>query len=167
MLCILPQFKTIVNLYEKDRKMPDKQTDKTTLCPSARPEIEDSQVFGIINGTVENPHVSYLKKTLPVTEEIIALAGPVTPTEIFRTAAPCAGHGCQHFDGQNCSLAQRVVEQFSPVDETLPPCPIRRDCRWFQQEGKPACLRCPQVITDNYNASDLVRQVARPIPMEK
>lgn len=29
--------------------------DKTTLCPSARPESEDSVVFGIISGTVAEP----------------------------------------------------------------------------------------------------------------
>jgi hypothetical protein len=136
--------------------------NKSILCPSARPEMADSQVFGIITGTVEEPHVNYLKQPLPVTEELLKLSAPVTPTEIFRTAAPCAEHNCQHFDGQNCRLAQRVVAQLTTVEEQLPPCSIRRDCRWFQQEGKEACWRCPQVITDNYNPSELTRQVSMP-----
>jgi hypothetical protein len=137
--------------------------DKTTLCPSARPESGESVVFGIISGTVAEPRVAYLKQPQPVTDELIAKASPITPAEIFRTAAPCAAKGCQHFDGQDCRLATRIVEKLPAVAEELPPCSIRRDCRWWQQEGKAACMRCPQVITDNYNASELAVNVATPI----
>lgn len=137
--------------------------DKTTLCPSARPESGESVVFGIISGTVAEPRVAYLKQPQPVTDELIAKASPITPAEIFRTAAPCAAKGCQHFDGQDCRLATRIVEKLPAVAEELPPCSIRRDCRWWQQEGKAACMRCPQVITDNYNASELAVNVATPV----
>ena len=137
-------------------------TDKTTLCPSARPEWQNSVVFGVINGTVEEPHLAYLKQPQPVTDELLAKASPVTPTEIFRTAAPCAVKDCLHFNGKDCRLVQRIVEKLLVVVEELPPCSIRRDCRWWQQEGKAACMRCPQVITDNYNPSELVREVATP-----
>jgi hypothetical protein len=136
--------------------------EKTTLCPSARPEPENSVVFGIISGTVTEPRVAYLQQPQPVTDELIAKASPVTPAEIFRTAAPCATKSCQHFDGKDCRLATRIVEKFSAITEELPPCSIRRDCRWWQQEGKAACMRCPQVITDNYNASELAIEVAMP-----
>jgi hypothetical protein len=136
--------------------------EKTTLCPSARPEFGESIVFGIISGTVAEPRVAYLKQPQPVTDELLAKASPITPAEIFRTASPCATNGCQHFDGQDCRLATRIVEQLSAVTEELPPCSIRRDCRWWNQEGKAACMRCPQVITDNYNASELAIQVATP-----
>ncbi|PSB27520.1 nitrogen fixation protein [Chlorogloea sp. CCALA 695] len=136
--------------------------NKTTLCPSARPEWKESVVFGLISGTVTEPRVAYLKQPLPVTDELMAKASPVTPTEIFRTAAPCATKGCHHFDGKDCRLAQRIVEQLPTVVEELPPCSIRRDCRWWQQEGKAACMRCPQAITDNYNPSELMRNVATP-----
>ncbi|MDJ0845905.1 nitrogen fixation protein [Crocosphaera sp.] len=143
--------------------MDKSNNQKTTLCPSSnRPDLPNSIVFGIINGTVDKPHVTYLKKPQPVTEELMALAAPVTPAEVFRTATTCATNKCLHFDGNNCRLAQRVVDQFPVVEDKLPACSIRRDCRWFQQEGKAACMRCPQVITDNYNASELVRQVSMP-----
>ncbi|MBR8833146.1 MAG: nitrogen fixation protein [Stigonema ocellatum SAG 48.90 = DSM 106950] len=142
--------------------MEDIATNKTTLCPSARPESVDSVVFGLISGTVTEPHVAYLKQPLPVTDELIAKASPVTPTEIFRTAAPCAAKSCQHFDGEDCRLAMRIVEKLPKVQEELPPCSIRRDCRWWLQEGKAACMRCPQVITDSYSASELMREVAKP-----
>ncbi|MEH1838992.1 MAG: nitrogen fixation protein [Nostoc sp.] len=136
--------------------------NKTTLCPSARPDV-DSVVFGVVGGTVTESRVAYLKKPQPITDELIAKTSPITPAEIFRTAAPCATKGCQHFDGQDCRLAMRIVEKLPSVAEELPPCSIRRDCRWWQQEGKAACTRCPQVITDNYNPSELAVKVATPI----
>ena len=136
--------------------------DETTLCPSARAEGKDSVVFGIVGGTVENPQVAYLKKPLPITDELIKQVEPVTPTEVFRIASPCATKGCQHFDGKNCRLVMRTVEKMPVVTEELPPCAIRRDCRWWKQEGKAACMRCPQVVTDLYNPSELVREVATP-----
>jgi hypothetical protein len=134
----------------------------TPLCPSARPETPNSAVFGIIGGSIEQPDVQYLQESQPVTEELMALANPVAPTEVFRIAATCETSKCQHFDGQDCKLAQRVVDRLPTVTEQLPPCAIRRDCRWFQQEGKTACFRCPQIITDYANASELVEQVAMP-----
>jgi len=143
--------------------MKDMTANRTTpLCPSARPEWVDSTVFGVVSGTVEEPRVAYLNQRQPVTDELMALSGSVTPTEVFRIAAPCATKSCQHFDGTDCRLVMRIVEQLPAVVEELPPCYIRRDCRWYQQEGKVACMRCPQVVTDNYNPSEQIRQVATP-----
>jgi hypothetical protein len=141
----------------------ESHTAKETLCPSARPELPESLVFGVIVGTVQEPCVNYLKQPLPITDDLIALSAPVAPTEVFRTAATCMTKGCQHFDGTNCRLAMRIVEQLPVVAEELPPCSIRRDCRWWQQEGKAACMRCPQVVTDNYHPSEQMRQAVAPI----
>lgn len=139
-------------------------TDQETLCPSSRPEVAKSVAFGVIGGTVEKPHVTYLKQPVTITEDLIAKTAPVTPAEVLRSAAPCAVKGCQHFDGANCRLAMQIVEQLPTVTDALPPCSIRRDCRWWQQEGKAACMRCPQVVTDNYNPSELMRQAVAPAP---
>ncbi len=111
-------------------------------------------MFGVVGGTVAAPQVGYLSEPMSVNEDILALSGSVESTEIFRMASTCAGHGCQHFDGSHCRLAMRIVEQLSPVVEALPACQIRPHCRWWQQEGKAACQRCPQVVTDNFYASD-------------
>ncbi len=143
--------------------MEEFKKEQTTLCPSARAKPGDSVVFGVISGTVEKPQVAYLKQPQPVTDELIAKVSPVTPAEVFRTASPCATSSCLHFDGKDCRLAMGIVEKMSAVAEELPPCSIRRDCRWWQQEGKAACMRCPQVITDNYNPSELMREVATPL----
>lgn len=137
--------------------------DKEMLCPSSRPQVKDSKVFGLVNGTVEKPRVTYLKSSQPVTNELIALAQPVTATEVFRIAAPCAANGCRHFDGANCNIATKLVSEFSVVEKDLPSCSIRQDCRWYQQEGQSACLRCSQVITDNYNSNNLTSEVVSSI----
>lgn len=136
----------------------------STLCPSGRAEVEDSRVFGIVTGSAQQPQVHYLKKTIPLDEELLEKTQSVTPTEIFRMASPCQEKQCSHFDGQSCRLAMRVVDHLPEVSASLPACAIRRDCRWWNQEGKAACFRCPQVLTDNYAASDLVAQVAAPQP---
>jgi hypothetical protein len=138
------------------------QISDTALCPSARSDWEGSQIFGVVGGTVENPTVTYLKKTQPLTNHVSKLGDKITPEEVFRIAAPCEEKGCQHFDGHDCKLATRVAEKLPIVTEQLPPCSIRRNCRWWQQEGISACLRCPQVITDNYDPSILAVEVALP-----
>jgi hypothetical protein len=133
----------------------------TTLCPSSRPTPENSVVFGVICGLTD-PRVIYLKQVQEVTAELIAKVQPVIPAEVFRVASSCETKGCQHFDGTNCQLATRVAKQLPAVVEQLPPCSIRRDCRWWQQEGSAACFRCPQVITDHYSPSDLMKEVSMP-----
>ncbi|EKU96747.1 hypothetical protein Lepto7375DRAFT_0657 [Leptolyngbya sp. PCC 7375] len=41
------------------------QVDRNlTLCPSGRPEIEDSHVFGIVTGIAEQLQMNNLKKTI-------------------------------------------------------------------------------------------------------
>lgn len=142
--------------------MEDITANRNTLCPSARPESADGVVFGVVGGTPTAPRVAYLKQPLAITEELIAKAAPVMPAEIFRTASSCAESGCQHFDGKDCRLATRIVEKLPTVATELPPCSIRRDCRWWQQEGKAACMRCPQVVTDYYSPSEQLRQAANP-----
>jgi hypothetical protein len=136
------------------------KVNKTIFCPSGRPEWENSIIFGIIGGNETEARVIYLDESIPITSELLEKAAPVTPAEIYRVAVPCAHHKCLHFDGANCTLAQRVVEKMAVVEEELPKCSIRENCRWWHQEGKTACMRCPQVVTDNYNHSEFLLEVA-------
>ena len=134
----------------------------STLCPSAQPEWEHSAAFGVIGGTADEPRTAYFDALQPVRDELLALAVPVTPTEVFRFAAPCMCTGCVHFEDAKCRLATKLVKLLPVVTEKLPRCVIRVHCRWWQQEGRAACMRCPQVVTANYNPSDKMRQVADP-----
>jgi hypothetical protein len=137
--------------------------DTVSLCPSAQPDMEGSVVLGVVSGTVEEPRVAYLAEPQVVTDELLALSGPVKPTEIFRFAAPCAESACQHFDGANCRLVKRTVDLLSAVVTTLPSCRLRPNCRWWQQEGRAACLRCPQIVTEDYRPSEKLSQAADPL----
>src|SRR5262245_12963775 len=134
------------------------------LCPSAQPEWRESIAIGVVGGTADAPRVSPLTKPQPVTEGLLQLAAPVSPTEVFRFAAPCLCKGCIHFEGDQCHLVERVVALLPEVTQVLPICEIRPNCRWWQQEGAAACFRCPQVVTNNYNPSAQMVKAALPEP---
>jgi hypothetical protein len=136
------------------------KTVETTLCPSSQPNLDNVVIFGVVEGTVEEPRVAYLEKAQPLNKELQPSSSPVKATEMMRLASSCHEKGCVHFDGSDCRLAQRIVEQLPTVTETLPACQIRSSCRWWQQEGKSACLRCPQVVTENHYVSPLFERVA-------
>ncbi|HEV2990047.1 MAG TPA: nitrogen fixation protein [Candidatus Angelobacter sp.] len=130
------------------------EKDKTLLCPSAQPDMEGSRIIGVIGGTAGAAQVAYLSEHLAVSDELLVSAAPAKPTEVFRFAAPCEEIACRHFDGTNCHLARRLVQIQPAVTDTLPPCLIRSKCRWFEQEGKPACMRCPHAAIESYEPSE-------------
>jgi len=133
-----------------------------TLCPSAPPEWSGAVAIGIVGGSAQAPQVTSLARPLPVSEDLLKLAAPVEPTEVFRFAAPCANGACVHFRTGSCQLAAKVVKLLAPTTDSLPYCTIRADCRWYRQEGRAACLRCPQVVTDNVLPNAAMRRAADP-----
>ena len=135
-------------------------SDKPLLCPSAQPDMKDARILGVVSGTAEAPGLVYLNGHLPVTDELLASAAPAKPGQIFRIAARCDENGCTHFDGTRCRLATRIVQILPAVTEGLPACVIRPTCRWYQQEGRDACLRCPQVITETYEPGEDYKRAA-------
>jgi hypothetical protein len=121
-----------------------------------------SVAFGVVGGTAEQPRVSWIEKPVPVTEDLLALTGPVPPTQVLRLAAPCQENACSHFDGADCRLATKLVQLIPAVTQSPPPCRIRPDCRWFVQEGRAACTVCPQIVTYSINPSEELAQAATP-----
>lgn len=160
-MTLIARAKNIRGTLKEDAMKDTSATDQL-LCPSALSDQKGSIVIGIVGGTIEEPRVGYLVEPQPVTHDILALTGPATPTEVLRFAAPCAGSKCKHFDGSNCRLVTRVVKFLPRVVDVLPVCRIRPKCRWWQQEGKAACVRCPQVVTDSCSDSQQLRQAAIP-----
>jgi hypothetical protein len=136
------------------------------FCPSAQPDWPGAVVIGTVAGSADEPHVVFTDEPVGVSEEVMKLARPVHPTEVFRFAAPCLCTGCLHFDSGRCSLVQRVVRILPSVTDDLPACPIRSRCRWWLEEGRAACLRCPQVVTENTNPSEEMVVAARPAPRQ-
>ena len=142
--------------------VPGTRPEAAPLCPSAQPDMEGAVVFGIVRGTAEEPRVGYLEAPLAVSDEVLALTGAVRPTEVFRFGARCANGACAHFDGENCRLVRKIVTDIEPVQPDLPPCSIRKDCRWWKQEGRAACVRCPQLVTEDYRPTPSLRRAATP-----
>lgn len=130
------------------------------LCPSAQPGMDNCRVLGVVQPDGAKPLLVYLKQSLPATDEVLAMAAPLKPTEVFRLSATCAEHACPHFDGTDCRLATRIVQLLPPAVDVLPPCVIRNDCRWYSQEGGKACLRCPEITTVTYDLSAQTQAVS-------
>jgi hypothetical protein len=121
------------------------------FCPSAQPGLGRSMIIGIVDKSRNGDFVAYLSEPSAVTDgTIVAFTGnPVQATQLFRFAAPCEKSGCRNWSGSSCGVAQQVVQILPAVVNELPECKLRPSCRWFRQEGQPACLRCPQVVTDD------------------
>jgi hypothetical protein len=145
-----------------DAENREAQEPASPLCPSARPEMAGAVIFGVVGGTAQEPRVAHLVQPLPVTDELLTLAAPASPLQVFRTAAPCAASACAHFAENRCRLVSRIVDELPEAVEGLPACRIRPDCRWWQQEGKAACLRCPLIVTENVNPSAQLRHATDP-----
>lgn len=134
------------------------------MCPSAPHDEPGAHVFAVVGGTLEEPSVAYLDKPLPMTQELIDMAAPVDPAEVFRISAPCAGSKCSHFNTtqHSCRLATRTVALAQVVVTKPPRCAIRTTCVWWAQEGVSACLRCPQVVTHDFAADETTKDAADP-----
>jgi hypothetical protein len=141
------------------RKAAAGDTPAELLCPSARGHPGASVLIGVVGGTPEAPRVTPTEVALDVTPELLEMASPVSPSEVFRFAAKCQGCACPHFSNDACQLAVRSVEILSEVTDKLPHCAIRPQCRWFRQEGPAICLRCPQIVTDQYRPSEEMLRV--------
>jgi hypothetical protein len=122
--------------------------------------MEHCRVLGVDQRDGPAPILQYLDQHLPATAKVLAMAAPLKPTEVFRLAATCAEHKCPHFDGADCQLATRIVQILPAVVDTLPPCIIRQECRWYSQEGRAACQRCPEITTVNYDLSSLAQELS-------
>ncbi len=124
--------------------------------------MAQAQVLGVMTGRDGRQEIAYLNAHLPVTDDLLQATSPLPPTEVLRFAAPCQESRCQHFHGGSCRLAARIVDLLPTAVESLPPCAIRKTCRWHAQEGSAACLRCPQVQTQISDPEELMVEVAGP-----
>jgi hypothetical protein len=141
----------------------DSGADADLLCPSARPDMQSAVAFGVRTGVDAGNRIGYLSATVPVDDQLLQLAEPAKPLEVFRFAAPCATAGCVHYDDDRCSLVERIVDRAPVVVAIAPPCAVRSRCRWFAQEGTAACHRCPQVLTSESGANTEVARAAIPV----
>ena len=135
-----------------EREVSADTKSKVTFCPSSQPTVEQSLILGSIerNGPGE-PHVRYLKHPVKVTDGTLAAFtnAAIKATEVFRFTAPCQKIDCRNWNGSACRVGQQVTKILPVVSSQLPECRLRPVCQWFDQEGEAACLRCPQVVTND------------------
>lgn len=136
--------------------------DKGLMCPSAQPGMGDVRLLGVVSRDGAEPRIAYLDEPVTPTPEMLDLAAPLAPSQVFRLAARCEERKCTHFDGAKCQLAVRIAGMLPEVVDALPACSIRPECRWFRQEGRAACLRCPQIMTGVHetDATETLQKVA-------
>ena len=137
-----------------------RRADPALKCPSAQPGMSDAQILGVISRDGAAPRLAYLDEPVAATPDILQLAHPVVVSEVFRLWARCEQSKCTHFDGARCQLAVRIAKMLPEAVDVLPACDIRRDCRWFRQEGRAAYQRCPQIVTGNPEADERLKEVA-------
>ena len=133
---------------------------RSLLCPSAQPGMTGLRLLGVIESIDDGSRVAYLNEDVPVTEELLGQTGSVPPTRVFRLAANCEERRCTHFDNHRCNLVTRIVNILPAVVDALPICLIRSTCRWYEQEGHHACVRCPQVVTELSEPTDDFKRAA-------
>ena len=122
----------------------------TLACPSAPPDWEEARVFGVVTGTVDKPQVRYFEPRA-VTAELLKLAEPVNPAEVFRFTAPCKAQGCGFWRDGKCGVGAAAVAALSAEEDVpLPRCGIRSTCRWWHEHGPAACRRCALVVTEDH-----------------
>jgi hypothetical protein len=138
------------------------RTSLDLLCPSAQPTVNGAVAIGVVEYAERRAEIAYLERPLPASPGLLRLAEPVRPTEIFRFAAPCQQSACEHWSGADCKLIRRIVQFVPPVSESLPRCHIRTQCRWYAEQGRPACLRCPSVVTQDEAPTPAMRHAALP-----
>jgi hypothetical protein len=121
-----------------------------------------SVVLGVIRDVNGVQYLHHVANPPAVTPEILELARGARVTDVFRFAAPCAGAECSHFVDDSCRLATKIAATVEETVAFLPPCAIRAECRWFSQEGRRACLRCPLIFSEMANPSEALTYAADP-----
>jgi hypothetical protein len=131
-------------------------------CPSAQAHQTASAVIGVVSRQDGKPQVTLLPQPVSLQSVAHLIPDTIPVTEVLRLAAPCAERHCSHFNDHHCTLASRIVSRLQAVVDRLSPCALRPSCRWWHQEGPAACHRCPQIVTEPFRTSDLMRELATP-----
>jgi hypothetical protein len=126
------------------------ETKEAKLCPSATCS-SDATLLGIVQ---DDNTITLLNTPLKLNEAFVEKAREYgEPERRFRFANKCVKNGCKQWTGKSCGIIEELT-QLNPTvqagdNEELPPCIIRKTCRWFSQEGGKACKICLFVVTQS------------------
>lgn len=134
------------------------------MCPSAPWESPDAKIFGVVAGEAKAPKLIFLKQLISPSKELEDKIGNVPPNQVFRVASQCAGSNCSHHDtaADSCKLVKKIVNGLDTAVDQHAVCLIRPNCVWWKQEGMQACLRCPQIATQDTSQNARLTRLADP-----
>ncbi len=119
-----------------------------SLCPSYR-NIEGAKLLGV---RLEDGTISILPKPMEINpvDFMNNLPAEVNAEQAFRFTGTCQQEHCRQWTKKGCGIALRISRHLDEIDKDsrIPDCSLRKDCRWYRQEGIHICKICPYVITD-------------------
>ncbi len=123
------------------------KTDQQLDCPSAPHQHPEARLLGVVLEEEGEARVAYVEKDTALPEDFDPGSLGIDPGHALRFAAPCANRGCGQWRDGACGLGKAIIEQLAPVVDVAPACTLRQTCRWYAENGKASCLRCPQITT--------------------
>jgi len=124
--------------------------DNPFLCPSFA-ATKESKLLGVLN---KEGLFDILPKPLELSDDFVGKCREdgFKPEERFRFVGLCAKAGCSNWIADKCSIASNISQIADElyVEEGLPTCSIRPDCRWFRQEKGRACRICKFIATETF-----------------
>jgi len=143
-------------MAESDRRQP-----KQSWCPSGDPYSAETVVLGVQSH--ERGEVTYLAQPIPAAEALSLIPEGIAPSRILRFASHCES-SCSNRVGDDCGLINRMlaIPVADTSDAAVPRCHLRAHCKWWEQVGKQACLRCPAVSTLHAVDDEFGELVANP-----
>lgn len=132
--------------------------NENKLCPSSICH-SGALLLGVVGG---DKKVSLLSPPIPVNDEFVeAVNAAGEPEKRFRFAGKCAKSGCGQWTGTSCGVMDELAmanHLLEIINENLPACAIRPDCRWYSQEGAKACIICPHIVTQSEKSTTIVNE---------
>lgn len=111
------------------------------ICPNSELGNSEDQIVGFYEGG-----------------SLHFLDAPIDHIEIdksqknYRSINSCETKSCDNWNGKKCVVPDKLLfhikESFLQLAQK---CCIRKDCRWFHQEGIEICKKCPTVSFQNEN----------------
>lgn len=136
---------------------------KQSWCPSGDPNAPETVVLGV--QSYERGEVTYLAQPIPAAEALSLVPEGIAPSRILRFASHCDAK-CSNRVGDDCGLINRMlaipVAAAESGEAAVPRCHLRAHCKWWEQVGTQACLRCPAVSTLHSANDEFGELVANP-----
>ena len=115
------------------------------LCPSYHLS-KGASLIGIKN---EEGKYDILPEPIKIDDELLEefQSHNTKAEKVLRFTNKCLESGCKQWTGSQCSVIETAIKNVEQqyIEDHLPVCAIRSDCRWYDQRGSEACKVCPLV----------------------